>query len=146
MNLDHVWEIVRSAWSVLGPFVGIFIGVHLTTRTQKRQWIRDHKRTEYRELLTTIADAGGTFIVCYGVDPVVLTPSQQFEMGETARTSVDVIYNRLFIAKAVEELGIQRRWEEAILLVRANHDINVFGKSLDSIMEDIRKKALEEFS
>ncbi|MGH9689286.1 MAG: hypothetical protein ACRD5K_19635 [Candidatus Acidiferrales bacterium] len=146
MNLDHVWGTIRSAWPALGPLVGIFIGVFLTTRTQKRQWIRDNKRTEYRELLTTIADAGGKFVVYYGIEPVVLTPSEQFEVGETARTSVDVIYNRLFIAKAVEELGIQKRWEKAISLLRANRDINAFGKSLDNIMRDIRNKALEEFS
>jgi hypothetical protein len=146
MTLDHIWNILRSTWPVLGPFVGIWIGVYLSTRTQKRQWIRDNKRIEYRELLTAIADAGGKLVVHYGMEPFVADPSAQFAIGETARMSVDVIYNRLFIAKEIEELHIQPRWEDAISNLRKNRDLNWFGQSMDRIMEDIRKKALQEFS
>jgi hypothetical protein len=146
MNLDHVWDIARSAWAVLGPFIGISIGAYLTTRTQKHQWIRDNRRTEYRELLTTIADVGSKFIALYGMNPVVMNPSEQFSIGEAARTSVGVIYNRLFIAVEIEELGIQRRWESSISALRKSHDIEAFAKSMDSIMEDIKRKAVKEFS
>lgn len=146
MNPNGVLMYVRDAWAILGPLVGVLIGGYITTRTQRKQWIRDNKRTEYRELLTTIADAGGKFVVFYGTYPIVANPSEQFAIGETARTSVDVIYNRLFIAKEIEELEIQRRWENAISALRKNHDVNWFGKSLDGIMADIRGKALREFS
>lgn len=78
--------------------------------------------------------------------PVVATPSEHFSIGETARTSVDVIYNRLFVAKEIEELGIQRRWENAISDLKKNHNVDAFGRSMDSMTEDIRKKALKEFS
>jgi hypothetical protein len=146
MNPHSVLISVRDAWAVLGPLVGVLIGGYITTRTQKKQWVRDNKRTEYRELLTTIADAGGKFVVFYGMVPVVATPSEQFSIGETARTSVDVIYNRLFVAKEIEELGIQRRWENAISELKKSHNVDAFGRSMDSMMEDIRRKALKEFS
>jgi hypothetical protein len=146
MNLQIFLSYVRGAWAVVGPLVGVVIGGYITTQTQKRHWILDNKRAEYRELLTTIADAGGKFVVHYGVEPFVASAATQFAIGETARTSVDVIYNRLFIAREVQELGIQRRWEDAIALLQKNRNVNWFGKSLDSIMENIRKKALKELS
>jgi hypothetical protein len=137
---------IRGAWAVIGPLVGVIIGGYLSTRNQKRHWIPDNKRTEYRELLTTIADAGGKFVVFYGIAPVVASPEEQFAIGETARTSVDVIYNRLFIAKEIEELCVQKRWENAISALQKSHNVDAFGKSLDGIMEDIRRAALKALS
>jgi hypothetical protein len=146
MKLDHIWNIIRSAWPVLGPFVGICIGAYLTTRTQRKQWVRDNKRTEYRELLTAIGDAAGKMILYYGRNPVVLTSSEQLDMWETVRATLSVIYNRLFIANEVVGLGIQHRWENAVTALRDRHDVTCFVTSMDSIMEDIRKRALKEFS
>lgn len=83
-------------------------------------------------------------MVFYGMQPVVATGEQRFMIGETARTSVDVIYNRLFIADEVEKLNIQRRWEGALSVLQTSHDVNAFGKSLDDITGDIRRAALRD--
>jgi hypothetical protein len=138
--------LIRSAWPALGPLVGICIGAYLTTLNQKRQWIRDNKRTEYRELLTAIGDAAGKYVLYYGKDHVVVTSSEQREIWETTRATLSVIYNRLFVAKEVEGLHIQRRWENALTALRDKHDAIEFGTSMDSIMNDIRNKAIKDFS
>jgi len=87
-----------NIWAIVGPIIGILLGSWLTTRNQSRHWLLDNKRSEYRELLTTIADAGSKLLVFWGRNPVVASGEEQFMIGETARQSVDVIYNRLFIS------------------------------------------------
>jgi hypothetical protein len=140
------FQIYLNIWAVIGPPAGIVLGSWLATRNQRKHWLLDNKRAEYRELLTTIAEAGGKFVVFYGMEPIVATGEQQFMIGETARTSVDVIYNRLFIAHEVEKLHIQKRWETAISALQGTRDVNAFGKSLDGIMDDLRRAALNDLA
>src|SRR5271168_2644745 len=133
-----------NVWAVIGPPAGIVLGSWLATRNQRRHWLLDNKRAEYRELLTTIAEAGGKFVVFYGREPIMASGDERFAIGETARPSVDVIYNRLFIADEVEKLNIQRRWEGAISALQKSNNVNAFGKSLDDITGDIRRAALRD--
>lgn len=66
-------------------------------------------------------------------------------IGEAARHSVDVIYNRLFIADQVRKLDVLRRWETVIDELRKNRSVDGFGKLMDKIMDDIRSAALANF-
>lgn len=147
--IQHInWAMVREyasfSWNAVGPLAGVLVGAFIANRNQRKNWLLDNKRSEYRKLLTTISDAGSKFIVFYGAEPVVASGKQQFAIGETARKSVDVIYNRLFIADRVIKLNIEKRWEAAISALRKTHDINAFGKTLDTIMHEIRTAALED--
>jgi hypothetical protein len=133
-----------NIWAIVGPLVGILLGSWLTTKNQQRHWLLDNKRSEYRELLTSIADAGSKLLVFWGGNPIVATGEEQFMIGETARQSGDVIYNRLFISHEVEKMDLLKRWESAIDVLRRSHNVDVFGKSMDQIMDDIRRAALAD--
>lgn len=150
MILTDPWgtvaEAASKAWSALGPLVGLCIGAYLAKRWQRNQWIADSKRAEYRKLLTTTADAGSRILIHYGLRRTVVSGKQEFMIEETVRRSVDVIYNRLFIAQEVRELNVLKRWEEGISALRRTHDVGAFGKCMDAIMEDIRKIALRDLA
>ena len=139
-------QIFLNIWAVCGPLFGILLGSWLATKTQRKHWILDNKRDEYRQLLTTIADAGSSLVVHYGAYPIVVSGQEEFRVGEIARKSVDVMYNRLFIAKAVADLGIMKRWEDAVSALQKTHDVNNFAKLMDGIMHEVRKAAIEDFS
>jgi hypothetical protein len=126
--------------------MGILLGSWLSTKNQRTHWILDNKRDEYRELLTTIADAGSNLIVHYGTSPIAVSGQEEFRIGEIARRSVDVIYNRLFIAKAVADLGIMKRWQDAISALDKNHDATNFSHLMDGIVHDLRGAAIGELS
>jgi hypothetical protein len=104
-----------NVWAIVGPLVGIFLGSWLTTKNQRRHWLLDNKRSEYRELLTTIADSGSKLLVFWGRNPVVASGEEQFMIGETARQSVAVIYNRLFISHEVQKLDVLKRWQVRLM-------------------------------
>lgn len=139
-------HIFLNIWAIFGPLVGIVIGSWLTTRNQRKHWILDNKRDEYRELLTTIADTGSNLLIFYGAKPgFTIGPGTQMT-GEALRKSVDTIYNRLFIAGQVGRLDILTRWKEGISALQSSRDVNAFAKAMDGIMNDIRTAAIEEFS
>jgi len=48
-------------------------------------------------------------------------------IGETARQSVDVIYNRLFIADEVKRLDVLKRWEDAIDKLRKSRNVDAYS-------------------
>ena len=131
--------------AILGPFVGILIGSWLTMKVQRKLWILDNKRAEYRKLLTTLTDAGSKLIVFYGAMPGVVTAKEQIAIGETARKSANLIYNRLFIADVIVKLNIALRWQDGISALRKDHDGIAFAKLLDGIMNDLRSEAIKDF-
>jgi len=140
-----VLHYVGPTWSAIGPLIGVLVGGWITTRTQRKHWILDNKKAEYSELISTIADSGSKLLVFWGMEPVVANPEEQFQIGETARKSVDVIYNRLFIANEILKLKIQDRWETAISKLRKTRDLDEFGKTMDGIIHDLRTAALKDF-
>lgn len=135
-----------SIWATIGPLIGVLLGSWLASKNQRKQWTLHNRRDEYRELLTTIADAGSTLMVHYGMNPIVVTAQQEWTILETARKSVDLIYNRLFIAKEIGDLNILRRWQDAISELQKTQDMAAFGKSMDGIVGDVRKAAIKDFS
>lgn len=139
-------QIFLNIWATIGPLIGVLLGSWLATRNERKHWIGDNKREEYRELLTAIADAGSSLVVHYGASPIVVSGQEEFRVGEVARRSVDAIYNRLFIAKTVEDLGIMKRWEDAITALRKTNDVSNFAQLMDGIMHDVRKAAIRDFS
>jgi hypothetical protein len=132
--------------AILGPFVGILIGSWLTMNVQRKLWTLDNKRAEYRMLLTTLTDAGSKLIVFYGAVPNVVSAKQNVAIGETARKSANLIYNRLFIADVIVKLNIPSRWQDGISALRQSHDGIAFAKVLDAIMTDLRSAAIKDFS
>jgi hypothetical protein len=65
---EPVW--LPSIWTFAAALVGIAFGSWLTVKNQRKQWLLDNKRAEYRKLLTTIADAGSRLVVHYGMNLV----------------------------------------------------------------------------
>jgi hypothetical protein len=60
---QHVhWAILAALWAGVGPLVGVLVGAYLTNRIQRRLWLADHKRQEYRELFTVMTNAFGKLL------------------------------------------------------------------------------------
>ena len=145
MDSHNLVTYIRGAWLAIGPLIGVLIGGYVTNRTQRRHWVRDNKRTEYRELIAAIADATSKLLHYYGPTVNVLNHNEQRDAWETVRSVLGIINNRLFIANVVKELHVHHRWEEGLDALMVRHELSRFGSCMESIIEDIREEALKEF-
>jgi hypothetical protein len=58
LRLHAIWLAIAlhagAIWAVIGPFLGVLVGAWLTARWQRKQWILDNKKAEYRQLLDAV--------------------------------------------------------------------------------------------
>jgi hypothetical protein len=140
------WKTVRDItvglWSVVGPLVGIFIGAYIANRNQRKHWIADNKKQEFRELLSALVEASSSLIVFY--TPMVLQgPDEQRACDRAEKKSVEVIMDRIFIAREVKELDLQKRWSKALSEVRGTRNRTAFSDEFVKISSDITAAALK---
>jgi hypothetical protein len=50
MKLNQWVALIHGTWFAVGPLVGVVVGGYLTIWNQKRHWVMDNKRAEYRKL------------------------------------------------------------------------------------------------
>src|ERR1017187_2921708 len=101
--------ILRTAATVMFPaitgFIGVLVGVYAASRNQRKLWIADNKRSEYRKLLTTLAKTfiGLVRIHAYGV--ALGARDQRMDVNLRVQANV-VLLDRLFIADEIKELNL----------------------------------------
>src|SRR6266404_6383389 len=71
-----VGSVFRSVWLAVGPLVGVLVGAYIANRNQRKHWIADNKRAEYRKLLSTLASTF-TGIIELRAPGVALGPAEQ---------------------------------------------------------------------
>jgi hypothetical protein len=54
---DHTFTLIVASLGIGGTLGGIVIGHVLTRSWQREQWLRDNRKQEYRELLTSLSAA-----------------------------------------------------------------------------------------
>lgn len=97
--------IVRS-WSATGPLVGVAMGSWFTSLWQRRLFVLDNKKVEYRELIGTLTNAVHELVQNGG-----LTGDDRRRGTEAIMAGYRVIVDRVFIEKSVREAGIEDKWK-----------------------------------
>ena len=135
-----VWNAWAKAWAAIGPLVGIFIGAYLTQRGQRDQRIADNKKSEYRELLTTLTKTF-TGIVQLQAPGVGLGPQEQRTISDLELQSLVVIRDRIFIAKEVEDMNLIARWNQALRDYDKTLDAGAFDNAFRLITADLQQNS-----
>jgi|ERR1019366_5537332 hypothetical protein len=107
MNWTVFVAYAKSVWAVGGPLVGVLIGAYIANRNQRKNWIADCKKEEYRELLSVVASAYAK----------LLSVRHKFVWNDEARDIqlqvASVLRDRIFIAKQLLRLDAMNRWVRA---------------------------------
>jgi hypothetical protein len=125
---DLLKKIAADLWPVVTLLLGIFAGAYITNRNQRKQWLLDNKRSEYRKLMTTLSECATQLLRVYAGVPVVMGEKDQRLLASAVTKSTNVIYSRLFIADEVKRLDVMKRWQGTVDTLRKEHDAAGFGK------------------
>lgn len=149
-SFEHLWAAASPhllhVWGVVGPLAGVIIGGWLTTSSQRKLWLLDNKRAEYRTILTTLSECWSHFALSYGEGCDPDAPHLQSARMEATRTLANVTGDRLFIADEIKNLRVSERFTCAAKALKKDHDGKAFSDAVDAIMDDVRMAARKDFS
>jgi hypothetical protein len=149
-NQPNGWTLTLLIWSAIGPLAGIVIGHALTRSWQRKQWVLDNKKQEYRELLTTLTrcHAAITRLTSLVETPMVIPDRNRSadynSLLETHAEALNVIRDRIFIADNVKRMDILNRWLQATKLYQEQQDVTAFRTRFEAISDLIVSSSARE--
>ncbi len=104
----------------LSGLLGVSLGAYLTRSWQRKQWLLDSKKAEYRELLSVLSQAAH-YILNNSPHLEQPNPLGSLKSGEQERLSDGaadrghaIISDRIFIADAMAREKIEQRWVKVV--------------------------------
>ena len=145
--LQLLWVGLDAFWHSVGQLLlGIFVGAFISQRWQRRQWLLDNKKTEYRELLSGIATASYRNLKALPLrnehtgERRELSPDEQGELLEAQTEGQRLLSDRIFIASQIERENIIERWQ----LLTAEEDFSMFVAGMKSLHEKLLEIARKD--
>jgi hypothetical protein len=143
MTLDVNWTAVlkyaKATWVVIGPLVGVLIGVFLGRSWDRKKWLNDHRALECRELLKAMSET-----VSLRFETARAAAENQFREAEIQATataayneSLRVLQDRVFTAKDVEELQLRERWVQIVRDHVNSSDHQAFQSAYEEIKQTL---------
>jgi hypothetical protein len=143
LDWGAVTSYTKGIWAVAGPLLGVLIGAYTANRNQRKQWISDNKKEEYRELLSAISKSLATVILARGnAIPKGFESEKAIAVGWSNVT--ETIYSRIFIAEEMDRLSVLTRWIEALKILMEQGPDAAFVSTIDKIMSDVRDSARKD--
>jgi hypothetical protein len=126
-------------WAAVGPLVGILVGSYLTTRAQRTYWVLDNKRSEYRKLLTTLTRSYSTIVNLRSQG--IVSGRDEIKCEQMRIAALNVIRDRIFIAKEVKEMGLLEKWAVATHDFNKSRDYELFATQFAKVADLVRSHA-----
>lgn len=105
-----------AVWAAVGPMVGIGLGYLLTTRQQRKQWLQDKRREEYRELLGALTASYMTLMhISEQVEKGQKIQEEISLLGEKAKIEAyRILRDRIIIADEIMAAETLVEWDTAV--------------------------------
>jgi hypothetical protein len=137
---DHTFTIIVSAIGIVGALGGIVAGHFLTRSGQHDQWLRDNRKQEYRELLTSLA-AAYMHIVQYGSGDNP-SDSTHLRFDPVRNEGFRTLQDRIFIADDIKKAGIREKWERVVDLCNERGRMPESMEKFDALTAELARMAL----
>lgn len=132
-----ILNVLITLWHSVGQLLlGIFVGAYLTRSWQRKQWILDGKRTEYRELLTVLSES--VYCILHNSPYLgigVFTGEQERKSYEADIQARSVIEDRILIAGFIRNQKVLERWHSLAALKDAKQFINYWNELHDDMIK-----------
>jgi len=139
-TLKAIGDGLKTAWASVGPLVGVLIGAMLTRAWDRRKWINENRKQEYRELLTTLTSACTALID--NAQALVQSSAEQISARGAYFKSLQVLQDRIFIANEIGKMNLFDRWAAAMKDLQETKDFRKFEDSFEVMKNEIVKEAM----
>jgi hypothetical protein len=138
-------DYASKSWAAIGPLIGVLVGAYLTGRRQKRDWLADNKKEEYRELLSAMTKALSANIELHATG-VALSGDDERRLTTSMSELMEVTRSRLFVAKQLKQLDVVNRWWSLASAFEKSRDHIVFARGTRELLDEIVETALKDVS
>ncbi len=143
LTLDRFGHGISMVWAAVGPLCGVLVGAGLSRSWDRRKWLNDNRKQEFRELMETLSEAASGMISRqisrnWGE---ALTEKEAEQVSVSHMASLKVIKNRIFIAEDVKEMNLFNRWNDGIHAMRMAEDVRPFEGMWDQVSEELIARA-----
>jgi t-SNARE complex subunit (syntaxin) len=108
---DHTFTLIVSAVGIGGALSGIVVGHFLTLSSQHRQWVRDNRKQEFKEVVSAMSQ--------YIIEHMSYVASQGSDLPQSKQAYVDsmkaagvILTDRIYIHHDLDERDIPKRFLE----------------------------------
>jgi len=111
----------KDFWGYIGPLIGLILGSFLTTSSQRRQWLLDRRKDEFRELISAMTHA------TIELQHYIAAKQSGFEQPwhqwlDAHKSALRVVADRIYIASDLKKLNIPTRYLAAVEKLRESND------------------------
>ena len=133
-------QIFLNVWAIVGPLIGVALGSWLTTRNQRKHWIADNKKDEYRELLRILNTSTKT-VSNFHFQAGFRSGEEERKVEEAKDEALIAIDTRLFIRDEIQKIKLRERWLSAIKELETGGHSLAFVRCARGIFGEISNEA-----
>ena len=104
--------LIVAGLGILGTLGGIAVGHLLAESRERKQWLIESRKQEFRELLTAIAKSLDAHVRIWQ-EGRPQSPEDQIELANAISETFRTFQNRIFITEDVDRLRLEGIWVEA---------------------------------
>ena len=132
----ETWDWIKILVPTVGALVIVFFGAWLTRSRERKHWLNDCRKEEYRELINILTRA--TMEIIRQNDPSYpkldyMRPEKMWDAQDFYMKSLEVIRDRIFISDELRDMKVYDRWTNAMQALATSHDHRQFEEVADDI-------------
>lgn len=95
----------------IGSSVGSFIALYFTVKESRKDWVKDNKKQEWRELISTLSQSFHYYKDHAPVYATVVRGEEEKALLEADAEARRAIESRIFIADQIQRENVLERWQ-----------------------------------
>lgn len=125
-----------TLWAAIGPLAGIVLGNYLTRSAHHKQWLRDNRKEEFKELMSALVAPGIELLFFQTMKNTPL--AQPLDLWVNARKiAIKTFSDRIYIADDLKKGNLFARYREITKGVETVEDYLKAADDLQELMDEV---------